>query len=66
MQEITLYVPDNFSSDMINFIKLSAVHQIEAEIKKSISVSQEELAAANAEITALKAAMNITEPNQEV
>ena len=66
MQEITLLVPDDFNSDMINFIKLSAIHQIEAEINKKLTISEEQVAAAQAEINALKVAMGITEPNQEV
>lgn len=66
MQEITLYVPDDFTADMVNFIKLSAIHQIEAEINKKLTISEEQIAAAQAEIDTLKEAMGIIEPNQEV
>jgi len=65
MQDITIKCPDSFTEDQIEFIKKSAMNQIGAEMKKVLTVPQEDIDAVEAEITAVKEAMDITESIEE-
>ena len=58
-KEIILKVPDDFSEAQIEFIKRSAINQIEAEIKKELKVPQEDIDAAEIKVSEIKEAMGI-------
>ena len=52
-----MIVPDEFTEDQIAFIKRSALNQIEAEMRKGLTVPPEVTAAVEAKITVLKEAV---------
>ena len=64
-KEIILKVPDDFSEAQIEFIKRSAINQIEAEIKKELKVPREDIDAAEIKISAVKEAMGIEEVKED-
>ena len=61
MKEIILKCPDEFDEKQIEFIKKSAMNQIEAFLKATLSVPQEQVDAVNLQIRAFKDAMNLVE-----
>ena len=61
MKEIVISVPDDFTDEQADFIKQSAMLQIEAEIKKELTIPQEQIDAVNAKIAEVKTAMRIKE-----
>uniref|UniRef100_A0A6M3KSR2 Uncharacterized protein n=1 Tax=viral metagenome TaxID=1070528 RepID=A0A6M3KSR2_9ZZZZ len=61
MKEITLKVPDEFDEKKIEFIKKSAMNQIEAFLKATLSVPQEQVDAVNLKIKDFKDAMGIVD-----
>jgi len=63
MKEIILKVPDEFTDEQTEFIKMSAFKQIEAEIKKVLVIPQKDIDACNLIIRDIEIAMNI---NNEV
>jgi len=66
MQTIEILCPDEFTTEQIAFLKKSAMLQIEAEIKKELQVPQKDIEACEAKITAVREAMGIVEPVEEV
>ena len=66
LKEIILKVPDDFSEAQIEFIKRSAINQIEAEIKKELKVPQEDIDAAEIKVSAVKEAMGIKGVEEEI
>ncbi len=66
MKTITISCPNEFTDEQIEFIKKSALNQIEAEIKKELKVPQKDIDACNAKITAVKEAMGIEEVEKVV
>jgi hypothetical protein len=59
MKTITLKCPDEFTVEQVDFIKRSAVAQIEAEIRKELKVPQADIDACNAKILLLKEATEL-------
>jgi hypothetical protein len=66
MQEITIKCPDEFSPEQVEFIKKSAMLQIEAEMRKELKVPQEAIDACEAKISSVKEAMGIKTKVEEV
>ena len=65
MKDIILKVPDEFSDEQVDFIKRSAVLQIEAEIRKTLVVPQADIDAMEAKISSVKEAMSIQDALKE-
>ena len=59
MKEIILKVPDEFTDEQIEFIKKSAMSQIEAELKATLKISQADIHAVDVKINEVKTAMGI-------
>lgn len=64
MIEITLYCPDDFTDAQVEFIKASALRQIEAEIGKDLVVPQETIAAVKAKTDSIRTAMGFEVPQE--
>ena len=65
MQEIIIKVPDTFTEAQMEFIKLSAMAQIAAEMKAALVVPQEQIDAVDVEIAEVKTAMGIVDVVEE-
>jgi len=61
MKTITISMPDNFTDEQVDFIKRSAINQIEAEIKKELYIPQEQIDAVQTKVDAIKTAMGIVD-----
>lgn len=54
MQTITIPLPDNFTPERVEFIRNSALAQIETEIRNTITIPQEEIDRVEAEISQVR------------
>jgi len=61
MQEIILKCPDDFTKEQMSFIKLSALSQISAEIRKTLAIPQADIDACDVKVAEVKEAMGIVE-----
>lgn len=61
MKEIIIKCPDEFSQEQVDFIKQSAINQIDYELKKSLKIPQAQIDACEAKIEAIKEAMGMIE-----
>ena len=68
MKEITLKVPDSFTDEQVVFIRKSAMLQIEAELRKTLKVRQEDIDEVDAVVNAVKESMDLSEekPVEEI
>uniref|UniRef100_A0A6M3JDI3 Uncharacterized protein n=1 Tax=viral metagenome TaxID=1070528 RepID=A0A6M3JDI3_9ZZZZ len=66
MQEIIIKVPDEFTETQVEFIKKSAMNQVEAFLKATLSVPQEQIDAVNVKIDEVKTAMGIAEVVEKI
>jgi hypothetical protein len=66
MKTIELKVPDTFTDAQVNFIKNSALNQIEAELKATLKVPQADIDAVEAQVAQIKKDMGIITEIKEV
>lgn len=66
MQKIIIKVPDEFTETQVEFIKKSAMNQVEAFLKATLSVPQEQIDAVNVKIDEVKTAMGIAEVVEKI
>ena len=68
VKEITLKVPDSFTDEQVVFIRKSAMLQIEAELRKTLKVRQEDIDEVDAVVNAVKESMDLSEekPVEEI
>jgi hypothetical protein len=59
MKDIILKIPDEFSDKQIDFIKRSAINQIIAELKTTLTIPQKDIDTVDIKITEVKTAMGI-------
>jgi len=65
MKEIILSIPDEFTPDQIDFIKNSALSQIKAELKATLTIPQKDIDAVNVKIAEVETAMGLKEAEVE-
>jgi hypothetical protein len=61
MKTIELKIPDEFTDDQIDFIKKSALNQIKAELKATLTIPQKDIDAVNVKIAEVETAMGLKE-----
>jgi len=66
VQKIIIKVPDEFTETQVEFIKKSAMNQVEAFLKATLSVPQEQIDAVNVKIDEVKTAMGIAEVVEKI
>ncbi len=54
MKTITIPIPDGFTPEQVEFIRNSAIAQIETEIRNTITIPQEEIDRVEAEVSLVK------------
>ena len=66
MKQIIINVPDTFPTELMDFVKRSAMLQIEAEMRKALTVPEADVEAVNAQIDEIKTASGIADEDTEI